>query len=258
MAVRRAKSFAGGAKAMHHPHVHAEPEQEVEEGEPPAPPPRRQRLKHFVREFLSVMMAVLLALIVEQAAEYWRERERVLDTRESMNEEIADFAEIFTLRKRLDPCVRRKLDQLGAFIEGRGPRAPVRDVGRPSYFFSGRGAWNSNVADQIARHLGANVVKQYSELYQGMNEYASLSRDEQSAWVRLQALEGDADAITPDRKARLREAIAEARNLHLLLNATAGQMLADAKAVGVKPNGTLRELKIESAPICRPLATAGT
>jgi hypothetical protein len=243
---------------MHHPHVHAEPEEAAEEGAAPPPPPRRQRLKHFFREFVSVMMAVLLALIVEQAAEYWRERERVLDTRESMNEEVADFAEIFTLRLRLDPCVRRKLDQLDAFVAGKGPAAPVHDIGRPSYFFSSRGAWNSNVADQIARHLGAKMVKQYGELYQGMNEYASLSREEQSAWVRLQALDGDADAITPDRKARLREAIAEARNLHLLLNATAGQMIGNAKAVGVRPNGTLRSLKIESAPICRPLAASRT
>src|SRR3978361_596839 len=122
--------------SMHHPHLHAEDDAPKAEGELPAPPPRAQRMKHFFREFLSVMMAVLLALIVEQAAEYWRERERVLDTRESMNEEVADFAEIFTLRMRVDSCVRRKLDQLGAFVDGRGPRAPVRDVGRPNYFFS--------------------------------------------------------------------------------------------------------------------------
>jgi len=243
---------------MHHPHVHAEPDAAEGEGETAAPQNRHQRLKHFLREFLSVMMAVLLALIAEQAVEYWRERERVLDTRASMNEEVADFAEIFTLRKRLDPCVTRKLGQLDAFLAGNGPRAPLRDVGRPSYFFSGHGAWNSNVADQIARHLGAKAVKQYSEIYQGMSEYASLSRDEQSAWVRLQSLEGDADAITPDRKARLREAIAEARNLHLLLSATAKQMLDEARDVGVKPNGSLRTLKIESAPICRPLVGAGT
>src|SRR4051812_15228780 len=115
---------------MHHPHVHAEPEEAETGGEgPPAPPPRRQRLRHFFREFVSVMMAVLLALIVEQAAEYWRERERVLDTRESMNEEVADFAEIFVLRGRLHPCATRKLDQLEAFLARKGP-PPVRNVGR--------------------------------------------------------------------------------------------------------------------------------
>jgi hypothetical protein len=245
---------------MHHPHVHAEHD-EAEAGtgsEVPPPPSRNQRLKHFFREFVSVMMAVLLALIVEQAAEYWRERERVLDTRESMNEEVADFAEIFALRKRLAPCVDRKLDQLNAFVAGNGPRAPLRDIGRPSYFFSSRGAWNSNVADQIARHLGAKMVKQYGELYQGMNEFAQLSRDEQSAWVTLQALEGDSDPLTPDRKARVKEAIAQARNTELLLMATAQQMLDDAKALGVAPNGGLQSVKVESKPICRPLATAGT
>src|SRR3978361_794728 len=124
--------------SMHHPHLHAEDDAPKAEGELPAPPPRAQRMKHFFREFLSVMMAVLLALIVEQAAEYWRERERVLDTRESMNEEAADFAEIFTLRLRLAPRTRRKLDQLDGFIAGKGPSAPVRDVGRPSYFFASR------------------------------------------------------------------------------------------------------------------------
>lgn len=241
---------------MHHPHVHAEPEEAAEEGVPAAPPPRHQRLKHFVREFLSVMMAVLLALMAEQAAEYWRERERVLDTRESMNEEIADFAEIFALRERLDPCVTRKLDQVDAFLAGKGPRPPVQNVGRPNYFFSGRGAWNSNVADQIARHLGAKVVKQYGELYQGMNEFLSLSREEQTAWITLQTLEGDADPITPDRKARLREAIATARNTELLLMATAEQMLGEAKELGIRPNGGLRSVKIRSKPICLPLATA--
>jgi hypothetical protein len=245
---------------MHHPHVHAEPEESEaqEEGAPVAPPNRHQRLKHFLREFLSVMMAVLLALIVEQAAEYWRERERVLDTRESMNEEIADFAEIFLLRERVDPCVMRKLDQLASFVAGKGPRAPLRDVGRPSYFFASRGAWNSNVADQIARHLGARTVKDYGEIYQGMNEFLSLSRDEQSAWVTLQTLEGDADPITPDRKARLKEAIAAARNTELLLMATSKYMLSDAKKLGIKPKGELLSPPVESKPICLPLATVGT
>ncbi|MDB5692763.1 MAG: hypothetical protein JWO81_1826 [Alphaproteobacteria bacterium] len=245
---------------MHHPHVHAEQDEPEGEGGggPAPPPPRHAGLKRFLREFVGVTMGVLLALILEQAVEYWRERERVFDTRDSMNEEVSDFAEIFTLRERLDPCVKRKLGALDAFIAGKGPAAPLRDVGRPKYYFSSRGAWNSNVADQIARHLGARTVRQYGELYQGMTEYLSLSRDEQSAWVTLQTLEGDADPITPDRKARLKEAIAEARNADLLLMATAEQMLVDAKALGISRNGSLRSLRVESEPICRPLATTAT
>ena len=245
---------------MHHPHVHAEPDEPEAEGEgaPAAPPAGHKKLKHFFREFVSVMMAVLLALIVEQAAEYWRERQRVLDTRELMNEEVAEFAEIFVLRERLDPCVTRKLGQLDSFVAGKGPRAPLHDIGRPKFFFSSRGAWNSNVADQIARHLGAKTVKQYGELYQGMNEFLSFSRDEQQAWVTLQTLEGDADPITPDRKVRLKEAIAEARNAELLLMATAQQMLEEAKGLGIAPDGSLRTVKVESEPICRPLTTAAT
>jgi hypothetical protein len=245
---------------MHHPHVraeHDEPEAEAEAGAA-APPPKHSGLKRFLREFVGVTMGVLLALILEQAAEYWHERERVFDTRASMNEEAADFAEIFALRMRLDPCVRRKLGQLQSFLAGKGPAAPLRDIGRPSYFFASHGAWNSNVADQIARHFSPVIVRRYGELYQGMNEFAQLSRDEQAAWVTLQALEGDTDPLTPERRARVREAIAQARNLHLLMAATASQMLKQAKIVGVKPNGSLKVVKVETAPICLPLATART
>jgi len=241
---------------MHHPHVHAEEAEADGEEKPPTSSLPHRGMKHFLREFVSVLMGVLLALLLEQAAEYWRERERVLDTRDSMNEEVSDFAEIATLRDRLDPCVTRKLDQLDAFLAGKGPRQPLRDIGRPSFFFSSRGAWNSNVADQIARHLGARTVKSYGEIYQGMDEYAGLSHEEQNDWIVLQALEGDTDPITPDRRARVREAIAGARNTHLLLKATADQMKADGEALGVHPNGTLRSVPLESRPICKPLAGA--
>ncbi|HEX4737899.1 MAG TPA: hypothetical protein VH331_10090 [Allosphingosinicella sp.] len=241
---------------MHHPHVHADEEEANGEGETAAAHAPHRGLKHFFREFASVLMGVLLALLLEQAVEYWRERERVLDTRDSMNEEVADFAEIGTLRDRLDPCITRKLGQLDVFLAGKGPHPPLRDIGRPSFFFSSRGAWNSNVADQIARHLGAKTVKEYGEIYQGMNEYAGLSRDEQAQWIVLQSLEGDTDPITPDRRARLREAIAGARNSHLLLKATADQMMADAKGLGIAPNGTLHSVPLESRPICKPLRGA--
>jgi hypothetical protein len=213
-----------------------------------------RRVKRFLGEFLGVTLGVLLALILEQAVADWHERRRVEDTRISMNVEVADFAEIFKLRKRFAPCIQKKLDQLDAFLGGKGPRQPLRDIGRPPYFFSSRGAWNSNAGDQMARHLGARMMQRYGEIYQGMTEFASLSTEEQGAWVKLRVLEGDSDPLSPDRRARIREAITEARNTNLLMTATATQMLSQAEKVGVAPNGTLSALKVESAPLCKRLA----
>jgi hypothetical protein len=213
-----------------------------------------RHVKRLLGEFVGVTAGVLLALILEQAVADWHERRRVEDTRVSMNAEVADFAEIFHLRGRVDKCIQKKLDQLDAFLGGKGPRQPLRDIGRPPYFFSSRGAWNSNAGDQMARHLGANVMQRYGEIYQGMAEFASLQTVEQAAWVKLQVLEGDPDPLSPDRRARIREAVAEARNTNLLMAATAEQMLVDAKKVGVSRNRTLSALKVESAPLCKPLA----
>ncbi|HMJ93462.1 MAG TPA: hypothetical protein VK472_05130, partial [Allosphingosinicella sp.] len=128
------------------------------------------------------------------------------------------------------------------------------DVGRPSYFFSGRGAWNSDATDQLARHLGADTVQDYGEIYQGMADYAEISGREQETWIAFQALEGDPDPIGPDRRARLREAIAAARNDELLLVAIATQMTDLGNKLGVERNRSLDKMKVEETPLCRPLS----
>jgi hypothetical protein len=226
--------------------------------EAPLPAEERQprsRWKHFVLEFLSVAAGVLLALIVDQAAENWREHRRVVDQREAMDKEIAAFGEIFRLRIRLAPCITSKLDSIEAFVGGRGPSAPLSNIGRPSFFFTGRGAWNGDNSDQVSRYLGSDRFQLYSEIYQGMEQYSALSAEEQSTWVPFLALEGDTDALAPDRRTRLREALAQARNQHLLMNAIATQMLDQARGLGVATTGELAA-KAKEAIICKPLATA--
>lgn len=223
---------------------------------PPAPEPvptREQEPRRFLLEFLSVTLGVLLALILEQAVGEWRERQRVGDQVASMKSEIADYLEIFNLRARIDPCITRKLEALEAHVKG-GAAGPVFDVGRPSYFFSGRGAWNSDATDQLARHLGAETVQDYGEIYQGMADYAEISGREQERWIPFQALEGDPDPIGPDRRARLREAVTGARNDKLLLMAIASQMTELGNRLGVQRNRSLDKIKVEETPLCRPLA----
>lgn len=220
----------------------------------PAPKKQEERAaRRFLLEFLSVTLGVLLALALEQAAAEWRERRRVADTRASMDKEIGDFAEIFRLRMRVDKCIERKLVALEAHLDGRPAAGPVRNVGRTPFFFSSRGAWNSDASGLLARHLGADTFQRYGEIYQGMEEYDRLSGDEQNVWVTLQTLEGDRDAISSDRRAQLREAVARARNTRLLQAAIAEQMLAQARALGVAPNGSLAGVKVEAQKICLPL-----
>jgi hypothetical protein len=218
--------------------------------------PGRERWKHFFFEFLSVTLGVLLALVLEQAATRWRERERVADLRASMNGEIGDADDVFLLRARLSPCVKRKLEALDTFLRAGGPAAPVSNVGRPNFFFTSRGGWNSDASDQLARYLGADRFKTYGEYYQGMAQYETISAEEQDDWAVLQTLEGDPDPLTADRRARLREAAALARNKNLLLTAIAKDMLILSRKIGVKPSRVMPRVEVETAPLCKPLRAA--
>jgi hypothetical protein len=212
--------------------------------------PESGRAKHFFFEFLSVTLGVLLALVLEQAATSWRERQRVADLQASMNEEIADFGDILRLRQRVDPCITRKLDALDAWLPEGSPGGRALDIGRPPFFFASRGAWNSDASDQLSRYLGAAKFRLYGEIYQGMEQFSSISSREQDAWVTLRTLEGNKEAISTDRRAHIREAVAMARNSALLLKAIADDMLRDARELGLKPNNTLLR---KAVPICRPL-----
>jgi len=216
-----------------------------------APEPRKSGRRFFL-EFSSVTLGVLLALILEQAATSWREQQRVTDIRAAMDKEISDYAEIFSLRLRIDDCITAKLDSLETHVAN-GGSASIYNVGRPSYFFSGRGAFSSDATDQLTRYLGADKVQKYGEIYQGMADYAEISGDEQKIWVTLQTLEGDTDPISIERRAHLREAIAGARNTRLLLHAIAGQMSEKAGNLGIERNRSLEAVKVKDLPLCEPL-----
>jgi hypothetical protein len=139
-------------------------------------------------------------------------------------------------------------------VRGGSPAAPLKNIGRPSFFFSARGAWNGDNSDQVSRYLGADTFQRYAEIYQGMEQYSALNAAEQDTWVPFLALEGDTDPLTPDRRTRIREAIAQARNQQLLLNAIAVQMLDQTRQIGVRTTGAL-EAKAKDASVCKPLAT---
>lgn len=215
----------------------------------------RRGARSFVREVAIIIVGVLIALALEQIVANWREARRVADMRLSMDEEIADFAEIFLLRAEASRCIVPKLDRIDRLLAEGGGRAT--DVGRPPFFFSSRGAWNSDAADLMARHAGPETYRIYGELYQGVEEFTALSQQEQDHWVVLQTLERQEGPVEGERRWRLAEAAAGARNANLLLSAIADQMLAHIRSLGVEPNRTLTPAGLRTRPLCRPLGTGG-
>jgi hypothetical protein len=213
--------------------------------------------RSFLREVAIVVLGVFIALVLEQLASNWRDRQRMGAIQAAMNAELADHAEVFAIRMRAQRCIAAKLDALDALLARPGVRGPWRNVDRPPFFFSGRGAWNSDASDLLSRHIGAARLRIYGEAYQGMEQYMALAQQEQDHWIVLQTLERQDEPLAGERRWRLVEAAAGARNANRLLQAIAEQMLANIARLGVRRNETLSGLDLRSRPLCQPLAGAG-
>lgn len=212
--------------------------------------------KSFLREIVIVVAGVLIALVLQELVSNWRERQRSAAVRASMHEEIADFAEILRIRLRAAPCIAAKLDALETILAKSGAAGPWRNVGRPSYFFSSQGAWNDTASDLLSTQLPPRTFRVYGEIYQAMAQYGARGQREQEHWIVLQSLERQDEPVTGERRWRLLEAVAGARNEGLILNATAAQMTGLAGDLGVAPNRTLASLDLAATPLCRRLEAA--
>ena len=212
--------------------------------------------REFLREVVIVILGVLVALALEQLVASWRERERAADIRASMDEELSDFVTVFNVRAAASRCIIAKLDALDAAL-ARPLAPPLANVGRPPFFFSSHGAWSSEAADLLARHLGPATLRTYGETYQGMAEFASLAQREQDDWIVLRTLERPGEPISGDRRWRLVEASAGARNTNALLTAIAEQMNQRIASLGVRASADAPPADVRTQPLCQPLGTGG-
>jgi hypothetical protein len=212
--------------------------------------------KSFIREIVIVVVGVLIALVLQELVSNRRDRQRTTAIRASMHEEIADFAEVLALRLRIHHCITAKLDALDAALRVNRAVGPWRNVGRPPFFFSSQGAWNSSATDLLSTQLPPDTFKAYGEIYQSMVQIGALTQREQDHWIVLQSLEQQDVPVAGERRWRLLENVAGARNDSLLVNAIAEQHIKLARSLGVAPNGSLASMTVQQVPICRPLAKA--
>ncbi|MDQ0465650.1 hypothetical protein QO010_003439 [Caulobacter ginsengisoli] len=212
---------------------------------------------HFLREVAIVILGVLIALVAGEVANDFRERERANEIKVSMDKELESYVDVLALRVRANGCIVAKLDAIDAVLARSGAKGPWKDVGRAPYFFTGHGAWNSEASDLLSKHLGADKLLIYSLLYNSMIQFDGLAQREQDQWTVLQSLRRQDEPITGERRWRLVEASASARNTGRLLEAIAEGNLEFAKTLGVKPANELSKLDLKSRPICQPLEKAG-
>ena len=217
---------------------------------------RSRRERGLVREFLVVMLGVLVALALEQWLSDWQEAVRAEDTVAAMHVELQDFALVFRLRQATTDCAENRLEQLEDHLSQGVALPAIVAVGRTPYLFSSRSGWRGGAPELLSRHQSPQRALVYGEIYQGMEEFAALAQREQAHWARLQTLESAELDIDWPRRWRLREDIAGARNSNLLLTAIAGQMLERLSLLGIDIDGKALPVDMQERAVCQPLRQA--
>ncbi len=131
-----------------------------------APPPHGWRAVWW--ELVIVVLGVLIALAAQQAVEAWNWRAAVAAERAVLRDEVRDNLNSVQDRLVVEPCVRRKLDEVRIVLERAARRRPLGItglVGLPLPSGGAKGAWNIALAGQGLAHMPHGEQLGFSNAY---------------------------------------------------------------------------------------------
>jgi hypothetical protein len=214
----------------------------------------------FAGEVGIIVIGVLIALGAEQVVERLHWRNQVADAERAMSFELGDSIGQSIERQRLNPCIERRLDDIGRVLdsaEKTGRLPPLGEIGAAPYRTWIRGSWDSTRQGQTASHFSRRELTNLSVVYGFIDKIDEMVTPEQQVWAQLAAVSGPGRPISAIEIASLRSAEAQARLLHRL-TAIAGirarQIAEDAHIrfdAGVVREYT--EKHLSDYDICKPI-----
>jgi|HubBroStandDraft_6_1064221.scaffolds.fasta_scaffold84259_2 hypothetical protein len=151
---------------------------------------------HSWRELLSelgvVVLGIIIALSGERLLEYLRDRHHAKEARQNIHAEIAVNLAVLRNRNAIQPCIDRRLDEIGSLLNAGGEpgyEAPSW-LGHPEIWEMVHAKWQ--VLSQAGRAplLEADEQAAYGFIYALLQDILDDEGREQLAWGRLQVLEG--------------------------------------------------------------------
>jgi hypothetical protein len=210
-----------------------------------------------------IVLGVLVALGIGEVAEAIRWHNRVQAARASFRAEFAVNATYFYERVNSQPCLERRLDELGELIRtahetGRLPR--VGPIGLPNLRPISTAAWDTTVGNGVTLRMRPEDATELATLVKMMTLYSEWSALEQEDWAALSALEGAPRTISGDLISDMARTLAVVRYRTGTQGLAAQQSLDSIKSRGIAPAfetfGTSTEKSAAftaNSPMCQPL-----
>lgn len=228
--------------------------------------------REFVGEVGIIVMGVLIALGAEQVAETLHMRRETDEAFHAVRSELALAAGVFEERVAVQPCLDRRLAQLGVLVAAarQSHRLPdVGEIGRPPVRPLQANAFASASSRGLAGKF-AEADRDKIQLHHSQSaSYVADVQNEQEMWATLRMLEHQpgqidgallADAVTTLERLRFRS---------FLDGLDAEQLLASIKSLRISTNYLIladegerldRAMVLErvrARPVCKPLLVNG-
>lgn len=212
--------------------------------------------RDFLKEVGIIVLGVLIALGAEQIVIAAREREASLDARSSVRSEIADNLHKLMGRVDVQPCIERRLQEVGDLLARTADGVPNPRpswISRPTLWSLPSSNWQAATAAGRAALLSHDDQLQFGGYFAGFDFLVREQEREQVAWAHLRGLENWTGPLGPTARFGFAQALQDARYSDYRIRSVIKIMRDDARRDGIAiPPGTLDHTRA----ICLPTTTA--
>lgn len=187
-------------------------------------------------ELVIVTLGVLIALVAEQFVENRHWAAQVALFRDAVHAELAEDLGTYQYRNEQNACVRRRLDELEAWLADRRAGRPRRlsvPIGAPRSLSLRTSVWESRDANLVS-HMDMSERMMLGRLYDYFANNEVHRLDERQTWLELAEFDA-AERLDHRDMMRLRGLISRARYRSDRMTANAEIYFRDAARMGIIP-----------------------
>ena len=216
----------------------------------------------FAGEVGVILLGVMAALAAQQIVQDWQWREDTGATRDALRREAADNLDAALQRRQQQPCVERRLEEIGAIFVAHKAGDPIhirRPVGRPVSYYGKTDTWRVEIASQSLSHMPLTEKLAFAKAFGDYENLNTVLRLEQDFWLRLNVFNAP-DQLEAGDWPPLRQAYAEAQALNSRLKIITADVL-DSSTLGQRPalmGKTPAAVTSARREFCEPLLTPPT
>ena len=217
--------------------------------------------REFAGEVGIIVFGVLIALGAEQLIQTIHTRREVAQFRSAVDAELATTLAAYRYRVDQEPCVKRRLEELGTWLDADGdgaPVAPAGEIGRPSLYSFLTSVWKSS-SPNVMNNLSLETRERYAGLYDFAVLVDGQLDQEAEIWRSLNAFNGTS-LLSPEDHRKVADLAYRAKSVDELVVSNYPWFTQNAAAMGIAPAWGDRG-KFVTPPdpeFCRPLFPANS